>query len=238
MKLICYSDTHIRPDYAEDSLFVLREIAYDALKYRPEYIVCTGDIGTFSSQQRYAKDRGSYSLEEELKMVADCFRMMLEVIEEYNRGRRRLKKKLYRPCFVFCLGNHDEGVWQDLITCLAYVFKKYPFRWCHYRETICIDGIYFSHTFENGISGSMCSSAKDILKNTHECTVSGHSHVRSIHEETAISGKKLFAIKLPCATIERPQWAGQGANQWDTGWLRLETEDHFDYQFMRYSPCA
>ena len=107
MKLICYSDTHIRPDYAEDSLFVLREIAYDALKYRPEYIVCTGDIGTFSSQQRYAKDRCNYYLEEELKMVADCFRMMLEVIEEYNKNRRRLKKKLYRTFFVFCLGNHD-----------------------------------------------------------------------------------------------------------------------------------
>lgn len=227
-RFLVFSDLHIEPQW---DAMILLEIGEVALKLKPDYIVCTGDIGEFASQNRFVKDRGAYSLPQELTAVTGyIYNCLIRPIKEYNMKRKRFKKKLYKPHIVFCMGNHDAPVQDSLIPLL----NEQGILCIPYKSVITLEGICFSHAFEAGISGSPCTSTEQILKFAMGRTVSGHSHVRSITEQRDATGYKNFAIKMPCATTKFPEWAGQGCYKWDRGYMGLtvDTEsDWFQYTF-------
>ena len=63
--------------------------------------------------------------------------------------------------------------------------------------------------------------------------------MREVAEDRDLEGHKLFAICLPCATTERPDWAKESSEKWDIGWLRLQLDTcypfkEYHYEFMEY----
>lgn len=200
-------------------------------KSLPDYIVCTGDLGSFDSQNRLVRDRGNFSVADELTMVMTYIESyIVNTVRRIREEQRRSKKRMYRPRIVFCLGNHDAYVTDALTPML----ESLGIEVVQHRDYISLEGILFSHTFDNGISGQACVTTKQILDNTLMRSVSGHSHVRSITEQRDANGHKVFAIKMPCATMSKPQWALQSSLKWDRGYLCLTVDtdsDWFQYTF-------
>lgn len=226
-KFLVFSDLHITPKSYDTK--VLKEIAQMILTARPHNIICTGDLGDFASQNRYVKDRGTFSVADELTAVMNYIEgYITSPIKKLQAKQRRDKKKIYKPRIVFCLGNHDSYVSQAL----THMLESLKIEVVQHRDFINVDGVLFSHTFDNGISGSACTNTLQIIQNTFMRTVSGHSHVRSITEYRNAEGTKIFAIKMPCATMAEPEWAGQSAKKWDRGYLCLTTDTDSDwYQY-------
>lgn len=229
---LIFSDLHITPKGYNTA--ILKEIARMIQVKKPAYIVCTGDLGDFSSQNKLVKDRGSFSVAEELTSVVNCIECyIVNTVKTMQKKQRRDKKKIYKPRIVFCLGNHDAPV----AFALTRMLQDIGIEVIQHRDSIVIDGIVFSHTFDNGISSYPCTSTTQILQTTLMRSVSGHSHVRSITEQRDAEGYKMFAIKMPCATLAEPEWAGQGVSKWDRGYLYLTIDtatDWYSYQFKEY----
>ena len=226
---LAFSDLHITP--GKYNTRVLEEIRKTIIKGRPDYIICTGDLGEFASQNRLVKDRGSYNLAEELTAVISLFKhYIVDPVEALQRDQRRNKKKIYRPLIIACMGNHEAAIQDQLIPLLEDIgVNAIP-----HKMHVTIDDIVFCHTFDDGVSGKPCTTTEQILRQTMCRTVSGHTHVRSITEDRDVHGNKLWAIKLPCANMSYPDWTPQGSIKWDRGFLWLTTEsssDWFQYVF-------
>lgn len=232
-RFLVFSDLHITPEGYDTS--ILREISTVILRDRPDYIVCTGDLGDFASQNKLVKDRGIYSVAAELTVVMNYVeRFITAPIEALKMRQRHDKKKIYKPHIVFCLGNHDSPVSEALTAMLEGLgITVVP-----HKDFIVIEGICFSHTFDNGISGYPCTSTTQILQSTLIRSISGHSHVRSITEQRDAAGHKVFAIKMPCATKAKPKWAGQGVLKWDRGYLNLSIDTDSDWYQYTFRECC
>lgn len=231
-RFIVFSDLHITPtDY---DAAILKEISQVIKTSKPDYIVCTGDLGEFASQNRLVKDRGLFSVADELTVVMNYLEgYIFGPIKKMQSFQRRMKRKLYKPTIVFCLGNHDAPVSEALTPMLraegAIVVQ--------HRDYITLEDIMFSHTIDNGISGQACTTTLQILQNTLMRSVSGHSHVRSITEQRDSKGWKYFAIKMPCCTLNHPDWTIQGSQKWDRGYLCLTVDtdsDWYHYSFREF----
>lgn len=230
---IVFGDLHISPETEQLVIPVLEKITADILLRKPRYVVCTGDVGDFKSTSRFTKNKGDFSTQNELNSVFEVLtKYFYKPLADYNRRKRKLKKKLYRPFIIFCIGNHDK----DVADQLEDFYFKHKTVSVPYRQAMCADGVSFSHAFEKGVSGTVHTSCAGILKDLHMSCVCGHQHVREVAEDRDISGNRLIALRCPCATLARPAWAGVGAAKWDTGWLRLSKDrwNNYHYEFMEF----
>lgn len=231
-RFLVFSDLHITPTGYDTA--ILREISQVIRTSRPDYIVCTGDLGEFASQNRLVKDRGAFSVADELTVVMNYLdAYIFSPVKSIQKSQRAKKKKLYRPKIVMCLGNHDAPVSEALTKML----KGLGATVVQHRDYIVLEDILFSHTIDNGISGQACTTATQILQNTMMRSVSGHSHVRSIVEQRDSQGWKYFAIKMPCARLDTPEWTLQGSQKWDRGYLCLTVDtdsDWYHYSFREF----
>ena len=231
-KFLVFSDLHITPKGYNPA--ILKEISSVITKSKPDYIVCTGDLGEFASQNRLVKDRGLFSVADELTVVMNYLdSFIFTPVKRIQNRQRGAKKKLYKPSIVFCLGNHDAPVEDALRPMLEALGATVV----SHRDYIVLEDILFSHTIDNGISGQACTTTQQILQSTLMRSVSGHSHVRGITEQRDSNGHKYFAIKMPCCTCNYPEWTIQGSKKWDRGylWLTVETDsDWYQYTFREY----
>lgn len=115
---LVFSDLHISPTSYDTK--VLSEIRDTIVKGRPDYIICTGDLGEFASQNRLVKDRGSFNVSQEITTVVSVFyRFIVKTVKDIQAKQRHDKKKLYKPFIGVCLGNHDAPVAKELTTLLT-----------------------------------------------------------------------------------------------------------------------
>lgn len=236
---ICFSDLHISPDTVKDVEKVLTQITEDILDRLPEAIICVGDIGNWDSHNRKSENYKTADTNEEKaavkKVLCDC---LFKPLNDFNDIRRTQKRKLYKPTIIFCLGNHDKLEYHWFKTFFKAISERLRMPvYVNDDETLVeANGVYFKHTFDKGISGTAHTTCAGILKDLHCSCVQGHRHVREVAEDRDLDGKKIFAICLPCATADRPDWAKESSAKWDTGWLRLQWDDDKDYhyEFMEY----
>lgn len=236
---ICFSDLHISPETAEDASEVLSQISEDILNRLPNVIVCVGDIGTFDSHNRKSATFATADVKEERKAVRDVLcDYLFKPIFDFNCLQKIHKKKLYKPLMIFCLGNHDkaEHKWFESFFKNVSERLKTTVHCFNEDQVIEVAGVWFKHTFDKGISGTAHTTCAGVLKDLHSCCVQGHRHVREIAEDRDLEGHKMFAICLPCATLNRPEWAGESSKKWDTGWLRLSWDSvkDYHYEFMEF----
>lgn len=222
MKTLIFGCTHVTPESEVKHLHCLGDLIS---KYRPDNIVCLGDFTDFASLM-YKKDaRGEYTTEEELQATKDALSILEMRPKEYNRYRREIHKTLYRPRKILCKGNHDDRLKDARFD---DIFEGAGWEVVPYREPVTIDGVHFCHIFERGITGAACTTAEEILANTHCKTFSGHGHRFDYSGDTTLEGEKIFAVRIPCFRTDTPSWAGQGSLKWDRGVVLLNN-DVFTY---------
>lgn len=228
-RFLVFSDLHITPERYDTA--ILKEISQVITKSKPDYIVCTGDCGEFASQNRFIKDRGLFNVADELTVTMNYLdSYIFSPVKRIQKRQRAMKKKLYKPMIVFCLGNHDAPV-SDALTPML---RAEGATVVQHRDYIVLENILFSHTIDNGISGQACTTSSQILQSTLMRSVSGHSHVRAITEQRDSKGWKYFAIKMPCCTLNHPDWTIQGSNKWDRGYLCLTVDTDSDWYYYSF----
>lgn len=220
-KVLVISDTHINPSNV-DCPYLWSALARYCIIHKPDCIIHLGDVADLDSQAWLVKNRGKYSIVEEIDAVEECVIAFHNVLDSYNRIRKNMKKKMYRPRLFLCLGNHDV---RNNITDIDDLFTNFGWYVSPYLEPIQIDSYSFCHSLRNGLSDNMCTTAKELLENWHGNIVVGHGHHRDYHESYSLAtNSQIIALKSPCFMLEPSDWAVQTRNKWSLGFTEIDTE--------------
>lgn len=219
-KVLVISDTHINP--AKPCPYLWAALARYCIIHKPDVIVHLGDVADLDSQAWLVKNRGKFSLVEEMKTIETHLQAFHRVLDNFNKIRREMKKKMYRPRLVLTLGNHDV---RNSITNVADLFEMYGWQVSDYLVPVQIDGYSFCHALRNGLSENVCVTAKELMENWHGNIVVGHGHHRDFYESYSLAtNSQIYALKSPCFMIEPSDWAVQTRNKWSLGFTEIDTE--------------
>ena len=221
-KVLVISDTHINPTTPKNGIWAWAGLAFYCIKHKPDYIIHLGDVADLDSQAWLVKNRGKFTLEQEIGAIEDCLINFHGVLDDYNAKRRKLKMKMYRPSLVLTLGNHDV---RNNITNVEDLFETYGWDVYPYLEPVQIDGFSFCHALRNGLSENVCVTAKELLENWHGNIVVGHGHHRDYYESYSLAtNSQIYALKSPCFMYTPSEWAVQTRNKWSLGFTEIDTE--------------
>ena len=229
--VLVISDTHINPS-DEVCPYLWASLARYCIINKPDCIVHLGDVADLDSQAWLVKNRGKYTLEQEINTVRSCLDAFHNVLDSYNTSRKSMKKKMYRPQLFLTLGNHDV---RNSTTDIDELFTEYGWTVYSYLEPLFIDSFSFCHSLRNGLSDNMCTTAKELLENWHGNIVVGHGHHRDFHESYSLAThSQIMALKSPCFMLEPSEWAVQTGNKWSLGFTEIDTDaNQFVWRDMR-----
>jgi hypothetical protein len=224
-------DAHVDPDVSNERFEWLGNLIIDRL---PDVIVQLGDfcdVKSLCSYDRGKRDFHGRSYERDINAANDAISILESKIKRYNDNARKSKKQQYRPRKIALFGNHDEARITRLLQLqpeLEGTVSTNDFKWSGngwetvpYEIPICINGIYYCHTFPTGVSGEPISGVNLaqtlIAKNCVSSTV-GHSHILDIANRATPGGKRIWGLSAGCffnhpmsyakATQERFWWSG------------------------------
>lgn len=218
-KILVIADSHLTPEKPAEYLWAA--LGRYCLKTRPDYIVHLGDVADFDSQAWLIKNRGSYTLEQELHQVKRCLEALHGPINEYNVIQRAMKKKMYRPKCLLTLGNHDV---RNNMTDVADLFESFGWTVVDYLHPVQIENITFAHCMSKGLSDNFCTTAQELIENWHGNIVVGHGHHKDFFESYSMAIKdKITALRSPAFTLDDSKWAIQTQHKWSRGFTEIIT---------------
>lgn len=219
MKVLVISDTHIVPSNPLPNLWKL--LGEYCVKTKPDVIVHLGDVADLSSLSWLKAARGPYTIEQEIDCVREHLEAFSQALLDYNKTRRQMKKAIYKPRKILCLGNHD--VRQDN-TFIDELFTDFGWEVYPYQDIVQIDGVNFSHCMRKGLSDVMCTTAQELLENWHGNIVVGHGHHKDYAESYSLATcEQIVALKSPVFNLNEPDWAKQTFFKWSRGFTEIET---------------
>lgn len=219
-KILVISDTHISP--TKPSHYLWSALGRYCIINQPDYIIHLGDVADFDSQAWLVKNRGKFTLEQEIDCVEEHLLAFHNVLDSFNNMQREWHKKLYRPKLFLTLGNHDV---RNAMTNVADLFTDFGWQVSDYLEPVQIDGWSFCHALRNGLSENVCVTAKELLENWHGNIAVGHGHHRDYHESYSLAiNEQIKALKSPCFMMEPSDWAVQTRNKWSLGFTEIDTD--------------
>lgn len=221
MKILVISDTHLTPSL--DMTKYWEGLAKFVLKNKPQCIIHLGDVADFDSQNRLIASRGIYSLKEEVRNVKRHLLSFENTIADYNEKARALKHKMYRPLKFLCLGNHENRS-DECSNSVRGLFSMFGWAVADYQKPVIIDSIAFAHTFTNGLSDKVCTTAYELLDSCHSSAVCGHSHIKEYVEDCSATHGKIFALKCPMFSTAEPAWAKNLYHKWSRGFTVINTD--------------
>lgn len=218
-KILVIADSHLTPKKPAEYLWAA--LGRYCLKTRPDYIVHLGDVADFDSQAWLIKNRGKYTLEEEISQVRSCLEAFHKPLIDFNNTQRIMKKKMYKPSMVLTLGNHDV---RNNMTDVADLFESFNWLVVDYLHPIQIEGITFVHCMAKGISDSFCTTSQELIENWHGNIVVGHGHHKDFFESYSMATKeKITALRSPAFTVDESDWAVQTQYKWSRGFTEIVT---------------
>lgn len=229
MKYLIISDTHIspfQPQYKE-----WQRLSKYILDTKPDYIVHLGDVAELDSQASYVKDRGVFTLEQELDEVKKHLLILERALKVKQLKQKESKHKMYLPKKILCLGNHDTRKNNKDI---KEIFESFGWEVCN---TFISEDIIFSHYLCKGMSDFPCITARELLENNNCSCVVGHSHISEYAESyNPVTGKKIFAIKCPIFTnYTHPECNTLITNKYSRGFTILDTDKgEFQWKTMTF----
>lgn len=176
-------DTQVRPGVPLEHLSWAAQAALD---YRPDVIVILGDWWDFHSLNRH-EEKGSLPMEgarilEDIEVGNQAFELFNGPIRREQERIARNRKKRWDIDKVFLFGNHEERAVRtvsndpklegllDLSALDTQDFRRHPF-----LEVVEIDGIKYSHYFQNiNSSRPIGGSIDNRLNKIGESFVQGH----------------------------------------------------------------
>lgn len=222
MKILVIADTHISPKNVEDSVELWYRLGEYCVRTKPDMLIHLGDVGDFNSQAWLIKNRGTYTLTEEMDCVCNCLDALAGPIEVFNLKQRVNHHTLYRPKMILTLGNHDV---RNDITAVSEVFESMGWQAVDYLKPVQVDGISFVHCAHKGLSDAVCTTAQELVENWHSDIVVGHGHHKDYFESFSLALQRpIFGMRCPVFMKEASDWAVQTRNKWSLGFTEIDTD--------------
>ena len=228
MKFLVIADSHINPAYPDVESW--RKLGEYCVKTKPDCIIHLGDVADLNSLAWLKNARGIFTTEEELSCVSEHLEAFEDVIFNYNKERRQMKKAMYRPVKVLCLGNHDV---RNGFTGIQELFEDFDWAVQPYMTPITINDISFCHCMSKGLSDSTCVTAEELLENWHGNIVVGHGHKQDYAESFSLAaGDRIRALKCPVFNSQDVgEWATQTRYKWAKGFTEITTDCNGLFEF-------
>jgi hypothetical protein len=245
-------DSHCNPSTSNRRYEWLGNLIVDR---RPDIIVDLGDFGDLATLGVY--DRGTKAAwgkyyKDEVEHIKKANKIVFdEPVRRYNNTHAKAKKAKYAPRKIRLGGNHEEGrinaflhknpEWVGHISIDDLGFRDYGCEYVPFLRPFHFSNVAFSHYWYVKTQRYPIGTAKQILKNNHKSSVSGHAHSYDLATDYGIDGKRMTAIIAGCYLD--PEYnaetfnytGGHGTNQWTNGLTWLHDVNHygeFDVEFI------
>ena len=204
LKICCVADTQCKNSV---DLSYMSAIGKYIAEKRPDVVVHIGDAYDFESLSSYDKGKLSFEgrrLKEDIAAGKRGLELLLEPTRQIQQQQKRLKKKVYNPRLVFCVGNHEDRfdrMARDMPELSGFVgvetlglekmgWEVYPF-----LQPCVIEDINFVHYLANPFTGKPYGgSALSQLKNVGASFVVGHKQVLDVAMLPTLDGKMRIGI--------------------------------------------
>jgi len=239
-------DTQIRPGVPTNHLIAAANYCIDK---KPDVILHMGDHWDFPSLSSYEKKGSAYfeeqSLAADIQAGNDAMALFMGTIEAYNTKQRRYRKPLYRPRFVFLMGNHEHRL-QRLIDSDPVLYRDVigyhqlnleGWEVIPFLEMINIDGVEYSHYFYNPLTGRPYGGAMGTrLKNVGFSFTMGHQQGKDMAEKKLSNGKTIRGLIAGSFYQHDEEYMGPQGNKahWRGCIMKSEVKDG-DYCLMELS---
>lgn len=245
MKHLIIPDAHVRPGTDHDRFRWLGRFIVDN---KPDKIICLGDFADMESLCSYDKGKKNYngrSYRMDIDAAVAAQEALFEPIWSYNAMRREGRRKQYRPELHMLLGNHeqrisraidlDHVVLEGVISLGDLEYEKFGWTVYPFLDTVCIDGIVYSHYFISGVMGRAISGenpATMLLNKQHMSCTAGHLHTLDVSRRTRADGVHIRGLIAGCFTENYEEYAGNANDLWWRGiFLKHNVEDgNYDLQ--------
>jgi len=230
MRKLLIPDPQVKPGVPTNHLLAAGNYLCDS---RPDVVIILGDWWDMPSLSRYntAKEVEGTRVLEDIESGKEAMRLFLSPLVSLQRKQKKNKKKVYTPRMVFLTGNHDpmvriprlvedyptlEGFVPD--NCKSWLERK-GFEVIGYREIIEIEGIRYSHYFQNMHSakkGPLSGNIVTMMKNAGFSFVQGHQQGKKCHSYKLGDGTNRLGIVAGSFYQHDEGYEGpQGGNNWN-----------------------
>lgn len=177
-------DTQVRDGVNTDHI---KRAGLLALDRKPDVIVFAGDhwdfpsLSTHTPQQKIAYEQLSYN--KDFKAGVRAMELFLKPIEEYNKLRRKNKKKPYKPTLVYTMGNHEyrverlleqQPVLRGLLPSVEAYLADKGFQVIPFKQPAVIDGVTYCHYCPQTNGPGAINRAHLIMNRRHSSWTVGH----------------------------------------------------------------
>ena len=209
-EILVLPDAHFQPGINNDRATWAGKMV---VKRLPNYVICIGDWADMKSLSFY--DKGTIYHEnqryhEDINASLDALAKFHAPIDKYNRRRKKQGKKLYKPEFIFCVGNHENRInrygasnpeMHQHVSIDDLGFKERGWKVIPFLTPYICEGIAFSHYFTSGVMARPIGGdnhANALLRKGAMSCVVGHSHLLDYSEKLNAAQKKICALVVGC----------------------------------------
>ena len=229
MRHLIIPDTQVRPGVPIDHVLAAGKYM---LKHRPDVVIVLGDWWDMPSLSRYnsPKDIEGKRVLADVEVGKEAMELFLSPLTKFNTKQKKNKKKVYSPRLVFTVGNHDPMVRiprliEDLPTLDGIVpddgkewLESLGFEVHDFLDIACIDGIRYSHYFQNmhsAVKGPLSGNIVTMMKNAGFSFVQGHQQGKKCHSYKLGDGSNRLGIVAGSFYQHEEKYEGpQGNNNW------------------------
>jgi len=176
-------------------------VAKDIVRFKPEIIICGGDLYDMPSLSAFDLGKNSFHERRYLEDIEVGDRAQDEFFEIIKRGKRNNRK--WKPEFIFLWGNHEfrilrakeeipsnfQGLIDNHMPDLSRWDKVYPF-----LEIMQLSGVCFSHYISQEFSNRPITTAKAILTKKHCSFVCGHKQAFEQDRQIKLDGSTIMGV--------------------------------------------
>jgi hypothetical protein len=230
MKIVYIPDTQVKPGTPTDHILAAGNYI---VKHRPNVVVVGGDWWDMESLSSFNSSREAEGKRvlKDLMAGNDAMELFMKPLLKLQRKQKKDKKRVYKPRLVFTVGNHDPqvrlpryletnplmaGMIEERST--TNLLKSYGFEVYDFLDVVNIEGIRFSHYFQNPHSAkkSPISGAIDTcLKNVGFSFVQGHQQGLKVGKHYLGDGTCRVGIIAGSFYQHEEKYMGeQGNNHW------------------------
>lgn len=219
-------DCQIRPGDKTDHLVW---IAKDIIRRKPDVIVCIGDFWDLPSMSTYSiaggLEKENARLQADIEAGREAMRVLLDPINAEIDRLVAGKRKVWRPRFVFTLGNHEYRIarfasndarFEGLVGINSLGIEDFGWEVYDFEQPIQIDGVWYAHYWKTAHSARPIGGTIDNRLNKLGFSfVQGHEQGKRYGDRPLANGRTIHGVVVGSCYLGTEDYRGpQGANEW------------------------
>lgn len=208
-------DTQVRPGVPLQHLNWIGQFIVDK---KPDVIIQAGDFADMHSLSSYdvGKKAGEGArYQDDIAVAKEAMSILLAPLNEYNKQRRKIKAKQYKPRMILTLGNHEDRITRHInnhpvleghLSLKDLGYEQHGFEVYQYLEPVEVDGILYCHFFPRNASGRIVQTKSgapcarlQVQREGQSCT-SGHLQGLDVHVQQRGTRRDWGMIAGSCLT--------------------------------------